>query len=98
MPPSLAQLDFLPLGILDLTLKHIENIYNIYLLDSQLVCFFYLFIYLFIYLLYVKYTVAVFRRTRRGHQISLRVVVSHHVVAGDLNFQPWEEQSGALTH
>ena len=29
-----------------------------------------------------KYTVAVFRRTRRGHQISLRVVVSHHVVAG----------------
>jgi hypothetical protein len=35
-----------------------------------------------IYLLYVKYTVAVFRRTRRGHRISLRVVVSHHVVAG----------------
>jgi hypothetical protein len=29
-----------------------------------------------------KYTVAVFRCTRRGHQISLRVVVSHHVVAG----------------
>jgi hypothetical protein len=29
-----------------------------------------------------KYTVAVLRRTRRGHQISLRVVVSHHVVAG----------------
>jgi hypothetical protein len=28
-----------------------------------------------------KYTVADFRRTRRGHQISLRVVVSHHVVA-----------------
>jgi hypothetical protein len=38
-----------------------------------------LFIYLFII---CKYTVAVFRRTRRGHQISLRVVVSHHVVAG----------------
>jgi hypothetical protein len=30
-----------------------------------------------------KYTAAVFRRTRRGHQISLRVVVSHHVVAGN---------------
>jgi hypothetical protein len=29
-----------------------------------------------------KYTVADFRRTRRGHQISLVVVVSHHVVAG----------------
>ena len=29
-----------------------------------------------------KYTVAVFRRTRRGSQISLQVVVSHHVVPG----------------
>jgi hypothetical protein len=28
------------------------------------------------------YTVAVFRCTRRGHQISLQVVVSHHMVAG----------------
>jgi hypothetical protein len=36
-------------------------------------------IYLFII---CKYTVVVFRYTRRGHQISLRVVVSHHVVAG----------------
>ena len=31
---------------------------------------------------YYKFTVAVFRHTRRGHQISLWVVVSHHVVAG----------------
>jgi len=30
-----------------------------------------------------KYTVAVFRYTRRGHQISLQMVVSHHVVAGN---------------
>ena len=29
-----------------------------------------------------KYTVAVFRHTRRGSQILLRMVVSHHVVAG----------------
>jgi hypothetical protein len=29
-----------------------------------------------------KYTVAVFRHTKRGNQISLWVVVSHHVVAG----------------
>jgi hypothetical protein len=29
-----------------------------------------------------KYTVAVFRHTRRGHQISSGMVVSHHVVAG----------------
>ena len=36
-----------------------------------------------IYLFYVyEYTVAVFRHTRRGHQIPLQMVVSHHVVAG----------------
>jgi hypothetical protein len=29
-----------------------------------------------------KYTVVVFRHSRRGHQISLRMVVSHHVVDG----------------
>jgi hypothetical protein len=29
-----------------------------------------------------KYTVAVFRCTRRGNQISLQMVVSYHVVAG----------------
>jgi hypothetical protein len=34
-----------------------------------------------IYLLYVS-TVAVFRHSRREHQISLQMVVSHHVVAG----------------
>ena len=45
--------------------------------------FFFRFIYLFIYLFIIcKYTVAVFTRTRREHQISLWVVVSHHVVAG----------------
>jgi hypothetical protein len=36
-------------------------------------------IYLFII---CKYTVAVFRHSRRGSQISLWMVVSHHVVAG----------------
>jgi hypothetical protein len=40
---------------------------------------FFLKIYLFII---CKYTVAVFRHSRRGRQISLRMVVSHHVVAG----------------
>jgi hypothetical protein len=35
------------------------------------------------YLFYVyQYTVTVFRHTRRGHQIPLQMVVSHHVVAG----------------
>jgi hypothetical protein len=46
--------------------------------DSQIRLFF-LNIYLFII---CKYTVAVFRHSRRGHQISLQMVVSHHVVAG----------------
>jgi hypothetical protein len=41
---------------------------------------FFLKIYLFIII--CKYTVAVFRHSRRGRQISLRMVVSHHVVAG----------------
>jgi hypothetical protein len=36
---------------------------------------------LFIFII-CKYTVAVFRHTRRGSQISLQMVVSHHVVAG----------------
>jgi hypothetical protein len=36
------------------------------------------------YLFYVyEFTVAIFRHTRRGHQISLRMVVSHHVASGN---------------
>jgi hypothetical protein len=46
---------------------------------SEGLFFFFLKIYLFII---CKYTVAVFRHTRRGRQILLRMVVSHHVVAG----------------
>jgi hypothetical protein len=42
-------------------------------------CLFFFFKDLFII---CKYTVAVFRHTRRGHQISLWMVESHHVVAG----------------
>jgi hypothetical protein len=37
----------------------------------------------FFFLNVCEYTVAVFRHTRRGHQISLQMVVSHHVVAGN---------------
>jgi cell division protein FtsW (lipid II flippase) len=41
------------------------------------------FIYLFIYLFIIcKYTVAIFRYSRRESQVSLQMVVSHHVVAG----------------
>jgi hypothetical protein len=47
--------------------------------DAPNLFFFFFKIYLFII---CKYTVAVFRHTRRGHQISLQMVVKHHVVAG----------------
>jgi len=48
-------------------------------LEGATTDFFFLKIYLFII---YKYTVAVFRYTRRGYRISLQMVVSHHVVAG----------------
>jgi hypothetical protein len=35
-----------------------------------------------LFIIVSKHTVAVFRCTRRGHQISLQMVVSHPVVAG----------------
>jgi len=35
----------------------------------------------YLFIIY-EYTVTVFRHTRRGHQMSLQMVVSHHVVAG----------------
>jgi hypothetical protein len=34
-------------------------------------------------IIYIYITIAVFRHTRRGHQIPLQMVVSHHVVAGN---------------
>jgi hypothetical protein len=35
-----------------------------------------------LFIIICKYTVAVVAHTRRGYQITLRVVVSQHVVAG----------------
>jgi hypothetical protein len=49
-----------------------------------------------IYLLYISTTVAVFRHTRKGHQISLRMIVSHYVDAENQT-QDLEEQSVLLT-
>jgi hypothetical protein len=40
------------------------------------------FSFLHLFIIIIKYTVAVFRCTRRGRQVSLWVVVTHHVVAG----------------
>jgi hypothetical protein len=39
--------------------------------------------FLFIYLFYVTANIALFRHTRRGHQILLQMVVSYYVVAGN---------------
>jgi hypothetical protein len=50
--------------------------------------FFFLKIYLFIII--CKYTVAVFRHSRRGRQILLQMVVSHHVVAGIWTLDLWK--------
>jgi hypothetical protein len=54
----------------------------------------FIFLFLFnlnIYLFIIcKYTVAVFRHLRKGCQISLREVVSHHVVAGILTQDLWK--------
>jgi hypothetical protein len=46
--------------------------------------FFLMFFFNYYYYLFIicKYTVAVFRHSRRGSQILLQMVVSHHVVAG----------------
>jgi hypothetical protein len=37
--------------------------------------------FIYSFCIYGKYTVAVFRHTRREYQIPLQMVVSHHVVA-----------------
>jgi len=37
-----------------------------------------------------EYTIAVFRHTRRGHRISLQIVVSHHVAAGIWTQDLWK--------
>jgi hypothetical protein len=46
-----------------------------------LVCLFVCFVFKDLFTIISKYTATVFRRTRRGCRISLRMVVSHHVAA-----------------
>jgi len=58
------------------------------------VFFFFRFIYSFIT---YKYTVAVFRYTGRGNRISLQMVVSHHVVAGNWTQDLWKSSQVLLT-
>jgi hypothetical protein len=53
-----------------------------------------------LFIIICKYTIAVFRHTRRGSQILLGMVVSHHVVAGiwTLDFQKSSRCSYPLSH
>jgi hypothetical protein len=50
-----------------------------------------------LFIIICKYTVADFRQITRGHQISLRMVVSHHVVAG-IEFRTFRRAVSALNH
>jgi hypothetical protein len=52
--------------------------------QQNILLFFFSFFFFFkdLFSIICKYTVAVFRHTRRGSQILLRMAVSHHVVAG----------------
>jgi len=50
-----------------------------------------------IYLFYVyEYAVAVFRHTRRGHQISLQMIESHHVFSGIWTQDLWKSRQSVL--
>jgi hypothetical protein len=63
----------------------IECLYRVsHTIGYEKLFFFFIFIFraLFTFYLY-EYTAAVFRHTRRGHQIPLQMAVSHHVVAGN---------------
>ena len=52
----------------------------------------------FIYLFYVyEHTITLFRHTRRGHQIPLQMVASHHVGAG-IELRTSGRTVGALTY
>jgi hypothetical protein len=63
--------------------------------EASLFLFFFFKIYLFII---CKYTVAVFRHSRRGSQIFFTDGCEPPCGCWDLNSGPSEEQSGALTH
>ena len=69
---------------------------------TQILFCFNLFIYMCVCTLHThththtKYTVTLFRHTRKGHWIPLQMVVNHHVVAGNWT-RPLKEQSVLLT-
>jgi hypothetical protein len=78
--------------LVDPTVKRLLIVKSLWILKD--IGYFFFKIYLFII---CKYTVAVFSRTRRGHQISVTGGCEPPCGCWDLNFRPLEEQSGALT-
>jgi len=64
--------------------------------NKAFIKWFYFFLRIYLFIIY-KYTVAVFRHTRRGHQIPLQMVVSHHVVAGNWTQDLWKGSRVLLT-
>ena len=57
----------------------------------------FLFLQFYLFIIYV-YTVAVFRHTRRVHQIPLQMVVRHHVVARGSNLRTFGRVISSLNH
>jgi hypothetical protein len=73
-----------------------QGYYSLHTYILKLVCIFFIFKIYFIII--CKYTVAVFRHTRRGSQIFVTDGCEPPCGCWDLNSGPSEEQSGALTH
>jgi hypothetical protein len=66
--------------------NHTKLIFSVFQIRRAFYLFYFLFYFFYFFKTYLfiihKYTVAVFRHSRRGRQILLQMVVSHHVVAG----------------
>jgi hypothetical protein len=82
--PFYAYLSMSSLSSVSLKLCFLEKQTSVNVFRSLLFCF--LKIYLFLY----EHTVAVFRHTRRGHQIPLQMGLNHHVAAGNWTQDLWK--------
>jgi hypothetical protein len=92
LPPPLKSLRREPPPQGDLNSPQISHavVYSINSLTQKEILLLCLFIFKN-YLLYIyEYTVAVFRHTRRRHQIPLQRVASHHIVAGNQTQDLWK--------
>jgi hypothetical protein len=75
------------------TLWSINTVLQVVATPNHKIILLLLFFFLKSNLFYVcEYIVTIFRHTRRGHQISLQMVVSHHVVAGNWTQDLWKSR------